>query len=154
MEVVYKDVQISQVSNHLNIPKTTVNDIFTSYVNYLKGKIDKGETVKFLDVCYLRVDGKDESAHETLAYISHELADTLKLSPVVVYRVLTTYSEFLIRDLKKLNKYSIRGLIRIRLERNYKGEYKVRTKKSTVYNGKSVYITTTNFFKRKAEVLA
>ena len=154
VETVYKDAQISQVSKHLNIPKTTVYQIFTAYVDYLKGKIDKGETVKFLDVCYLRVNGKDEQVHETLAYISHELADSLKLSHVVVYRVLTTYSEFLIRDLKKLNSYSIRGLIRIKLEKNYKGEYKVRTKKSTVYNGKDVYVTTTNFFKRKAEVLA
>lgn len=153
METVYKDTQISQVSNHLNIPKTTVYEIFTTYVDYLKEKIDNGETVKFLDVCYLRVNGKDEQVHETLAYISHELADKLKLSQVVVYRVLTTYSEFLIRDLKKLNSYSIRGLIRIKLERNYKGEYKVRTRKSTIYNGKDVYVTTTNFFKRKVEVL-
>lgn len=154
LETVYKDAQISQVSNHLNIPKTTVNQIFSSYVEYLKNKIDNGETVKFLDICYLRVEGKDEQIHETLAYISHELADDLKLSQVLVYRVLTTYGEFLIRDLKKLNSYSIRGLLRIKLEKNYKGEYKVRTKKSTVYNGKDVYVTTTNFFKRKAEVLS
>ena len=154
MEIVYKDAQISQVSNHLSIPKTTVNQIFSTYVDYLKGKINNGETVKFLDVCYLRVDGKDEQIHETLAYISHELADMLKLSQVMVYRVLTTYSEFLIRDLKKLNSYSIRGLLRIKLEKNYKGEYRVRTRKSTVYNGRDVYVTTTNFFKRKAEVLA
>ena len=153
METVYKDEQVSQLSRYLNIPKSTVKDVLNTYIQYLKNKLDSGETVKFLNVCYLRVGGKDENNHETLAYISNELGKCLDVSQVVVHRILTTYEEFLIRDLKKLYSYSIRGLIRIRLTKNQYGDYKVRTKKSTAYNGKDVYVTTTGYFKRKAEVL-
>lgn len=153
METVYRDDQVAQISKHLGIPKVTVTNILTSYVNYLKGKLESGETIKFLNVCYLRVGGKDESLHETIAYTSNELGNSLGISGNMVYRVLTTFEEFLIKDLRKLYSYSIRGLIRIKLEKNYKGEYKVRTKKSTVYNCEDVYVTTTGYFKRKAEVL-
>lgn len=151
MDIVFKDDQVNQISKYLKITKITVSNVLTMYVNYLKGKLSEGETVKFLNVCYLRVAGKDESTHETLAYISHELANDLGLSQVIVNRVLTTYEEFLIKDLKRLYKYSIRGLVRIRLERNHKGEYRVRIKKSTVYNGQDIYISTTGYFKRKVE---
>lgn len=154
MEIVYKDEQVSQLSNYLDLPKTTVRDVLNSYIQYLRDKLDSGETIKFLNVCYLRVMGKGESNHETLAYISNELGKQLKVSQVVVHRILTTYEEFLIRDLRKLYSYSIRGLIKIRLVQNQYGDYKVRTKKSTAYNGKPVYVTTTGYFKRKAEVIA
>ena len=153
METVYRDDQVTQIGKYLGIPKNVVCDVITSYVEYLKNKLEGGETIKFLNICYLKVGGKDEGVHETLAYTAHELGDRLDVQPNVVYRVLTTFEEFLIRDLKKLYSYSIRGLLRIRLEKNYKGEYKVRTKKSTVYNGMDVYVTTLGSFKRKAEVL-
>ena len=152
METVYKDVQISQVSKHLNIPKVVVRDIFTTYVNYLKDKLSRGETIKFLNVCYLKVGGKDESVHETIAYVANEIGQKLGHSQTTVYRVLMAYEDFLIRDLRKLYSYSIRGLIRIRLEKDYNGNYKVRTKKSTAYEGYDIYVTTTGYFKRKVEV--
>lgn len=154
METIYKEEQIAQICKYLNIPKTTGKSIIDTYVQYLKDKLDSGETIKFLNVCYLRVGGKDESNHETLAYTAHELGNKLGISQVVVHRVLTTYEEFLIKDLRKLYSYSIRGLVRIKLIRNADGDYKVRTKKSTAYNGKDVYVTTTGYFKRRAEVLA
>lgn len=152
-EVVYKDTQITQVSNYLGISKVSVDKVLTYYVDYLKEKLEKGETIKFLNICYLRVNGKQETMHETLAYVSDEIGSILGISQVVVLRILSTYEEILIKDLKKLYAYSIRGLIRIRLEKNYKGEFKVRTKKSTVYNGKDIYVTTTNSFKRKVEIV-
>ena len=137
MECIFKDTQVTQISNHLGITKKVVNDILTYYVGYLKSKLESGETVKFLNVCYLKVGGKDVEVHETQS---------------VVYRVITSFEDFLIKDLQNLNSYSIRGLIRIKLEKNYKGEWKVRTKKSTAYNNWDIYITTLPSFKRRAEV--
>lgn len=153
METIFKDAQVTQISNYLGISKKSVNDIISSYVAYLKGKLESGETVKFLNVCYLRYEGKDLEVHETLAYISNNLGKMLGLSQSVVYRTLTSFEEFLIKDLKGLNSYSICGLIRIRLEKNAKGEWKVRTKKSTAYNNWDIYITTLPSFKRRAEVV-
>lgn len=154
METVFKDTQITQISKHLNIPKTVVYSVLTTYINYLKEKIDNGESIKFLNVCYLRVNGKEENTFETLAYISNKIGIIVGQQQPVVYRILSTFEEFLIKDLRKLNSYSIRGLIRIRLEKNYLGEWKVRTKKSTVYNGLDIYVTTLPSFKRKAEVVS
>lgn len=153
METIFKDIQVAQISQHLGISKKAVNDIITSYVSYLKNKLESGETVKFLNVCYLRYEGKELDVHETLAYVSNNLGRELGLSQTVVYRTLTAFEDFLIKDLQNLNSYSIRGLIRIRLEKNSKGEWKVRTKKSTAYNNWDIYITTLPSFKRRAEVI-
>jgi len=155
METVFKVEQVEQISKKLNIPKVTIELIITNYVNYLREKLDGGETVKFLNVCYLRRQntGSDVSLHETTAYIATEVANRISLSSILVQRVFQEYEETLIKDLKKFYSYSIRGIIRIKLEKNYRGEYKVRTKKSTVYNGTDVYVTTSGSFKRKAEVL-
>ena len=152
MEVVFKNSQISQISEHLGITKVSVNNILTEYIKRLREKLESGETVKFLNVCYLRVGDSCSVAKETLAYISAEIGEVVGQSSTVVYRVLTTYEDLLIRDLRKLNTYSIRGVVRIKLEKNYKGEYKVRTKKSTAYNGFDVYVTTLPSFKRRVEV--
>ena len=153
METIFKDVQVAQISQHLSISKKSVNDIISSYVDYLRGKLESGETVKFLNVCYLRYEGKELDVHETLAYISNNLGRELGLSQAVVYRTLTAFEDFLIKDLQNLNSYSIRGLVRIRLEKNVKGEWKVRAKKSTAYNNWDIYITTLPSFKRRAEVI-
>lgn len=153
-EVVFKDVQMSQLSSRLGIPKTTVTKIWDTYINRLSRQIEEGKTVKFLNVCYLRVNDtevkKGEGYQETLAYIAHEIADELSLSQVLVYRVLTSFEEYLILDIQNLYCYSIRGICRIRLER-YGNSYKVRIKKSTKYNAMDVYISTMSTFKRKVE---
>lgn len=154
-EVVYKDVQISQLAKRLGLSKTTVTNIWNEYTGKIISKIEAGETVKFLNICYLRVNSRDlkkgEDYHETLAFISHEIADKLSLSQTVVYRVLTSFEEYLILDLQKSYSYSIRGICRIRLEL-YGGKYRVRIKKSTKYNAEDVYVSTISTFKRKVEV--
>lgn len=153
METIFKDVQVAQISQHLGISKKLVNEVITNYVMYLREKLESGETVKFLNVCYLRYDGKDLDVYETLAYISHKIADNLGTTQSVVYRVLTSFEDFMIKDLQNMNPYTIRGLVRIRLEKNVKGELKVRIKKSTTYNNWVIHITTLPSFKRRAEVV-
>ena len=152
MEVVYRDTQIEQIANKLGITKTSVESVWLEYVDRLKSKIAEGKTIKFLNICYLRVNGDEDKTHETLAYISTEIGNKLSISGTVVYRILTTFEELLIKDLQRFYSYSIRGLIRIRLEKNSKGDYKVRIKKSTVYNGYDVYVLTLGSFKRKVEM--
>lgn len=152
-ETVYRDVQVDQVATSLKLSKNVVENILTTYVAYLKKRLEEGETIKFLNVCYLRVNSKDESSHKTLAYVCTELGNTLGISSSVVYRVLTSFEECLISDLQNMYTYCIRGLINIRLEKNTKGEYRVRTKKSTIYNGDPIYVTTLGSFKRRVEIL-
>lgn len=151
-EVVYREEQVNQLARRLNLTKTVVENILSSYVSYLKGRLSEGKTIKFLNVCYLRVDGKDEETHETLAYVSNELGRDLGVSQSIVYRVLSTFEEYLISDLRNFYSYCIKGLIRIRLE-PYGNGYKVRTKKSTIYDGINITVTTLGSFKRKAEIV-
>ena len=151
-EVVFKDAQMYQLSKRLGIPKSTATKIWDEYINRLSKQIEEGKTIKFLNVCYLVVNNKCEDYQETLAYISHEIADKLGYTQVLVYRVLTSFEEYLILDLQKLYCYSIRGICRIRLER-YGGDYKVRIKKSTKYNSMNIYVSTISTFKRKVEAV-
>lgn len=151
MDNFFKDEQAGIISKTLNIPKVHVYTVITEYVSYLKRRLDQGETIKFLNICYLRYDGKDESFHETMAYISGELSKLCNLSSDLIFRVLDCFESLIIKELQKLNSFCIRGIVRIHLEK-YNGEYKVRINKSTVYNSKNVYVSTLPSFKRRVGV--
>lgn len=154
MSTIFKDIQISDLSYKLNIPKSVVNTILTAYIDYLKAKVLSGETVKFLNVCYLKVDGNPETTHETLAYVSNEIGLAIGQSQNVVYRVLSTYEESIIQDIRSMFSYSIRGLVRLKLEKDYHGNLRVRAKKSTIFDNYNIRVITTCSFKRKAEIMA
>lgn len=150
-EFVDKSTQIEQVSRKLNIPKVTVSSVWDSYVNYLRGKIENGESVKFLNICYLRVGKNSTFFHETLAFVCSEIDKSLKLGRDFIYRILSCYEEYLISDISSFYNYQIRGLVRIRLEKYLNGTRRVRIRKSTVYNGEDIRVVTLNSFKRKVE---
>lgn len=152
MDTVYKSEQIAIISNRLNISKTSVENVINEYIGYLKQKIDSGNTVKFLNICFIQVEGNCDRKLETLAYISYELGQKLKLGREVVWRILTSFEEMIITDIKKFYSYNIRGLLNITVIEDYKERLKVRITKSTIYNNKPVRIFTLGTFKRKIEV--
>lgn len=152
METLFKDAQVDAISNRLGLTKVAVSSILTEYFSYLKGKIQVGESVKFLNVCYLIVDEREIGEQETLAYVCNEIGKKAGQSQVVTERVLTSFEDVLIRELRHLNNVTVCGLVRFRLEKNYKGEYKVRSKKSTAYNNLPIRVSTLPSFKRKVEV--
>lgn len=153
-EVIYRDEQVNQLSSNLNLPKTVITGILKEYSCYIKERLMAGYTVKFLNVCYIRVNGESEKEHETLAYVATEIAGRVGVSNDIAYRVLSAFEEYMIRDLRKFYGYCIKGIIRIRLEQTSEGVYKVRTKKSTRYNGLPITVTTLGSFRRKAEIVA
>lgn len=153
-EVIYRDEQVNQLASNLNLPKTTITGILKEYSCYIKERLMDGYTVKFLNVCYIRVNGEAEREHETLAYVATEIGRKLGVSGDVTYRVLSSFEEYMVRDLRKFYGYCIKGIVRIRLEQTSEGIYKVRTKKSTRYNGLPITVTTLGTFKRKAEITA
>lgn len=153
-EVIYRDEQVNQLSSNLNLPKTVITGILKEYSCYIKERLMAGYTVKFLNVCYIRVNGESEKEHETLAYVATEIAGRVGVSNDIAYRVLSAFEEYMIRDLRKFYGYCIKGIIRIRLEQTSEGVYRVRTKKSTRYNGLPITVTTLGSFRRKAEIIA
>lgn len=153
-EVIYRDEQVAQLSENLRLPKTVIAGVLKEYSRYIKERLMEGYTVKFLNVCYIRVNGDAEREHETLAYVATEIALKMGISRDVAYRILSSFEEYMIRDLKKFYGYCIKGIVRIRLEQTKEGVYKVRTKKSTRYNGYPITVTTLGSFRRKAEITA
>lgn len=153
MVTIFKEEQIIDLSQNLNIPKTVVSSVLSTYIGYLQEKISEGKTIKFLNICYIRVNNCMEEVHETLAYISHEIGNYVGQSQSVVYRILSTFEETIIHDVKNMMAYSIKGIVRFRLEQDYHGNYKVRAKKSTIYDGYNIRVITTGNFKRKVETL-
>lgn len=150
-EVVYKKEQINQIATRLKLTKTDVSSILEGYVNYLKDKLNNGQTVKFLNVCYLIVEEKDCEL-ETVAYISTELSNTLGISKEIVLRVLSSFEEYMINDLRNFYSYCVRGLFSAKLQRVENEKYVLRVKKSVIYNGYPIRVSSTKSFRRKVEL--
>ena len=75
----FKRELIEYIHCTLNIPRTTIDSVINGYVEYLKGKLESGQSVKFLNVCYLKVKSDTEdSIQETLAYTAVEVGKQLR----------------------------------------------------------------------------
>lgn len=152
-EKLYRDEQVTQLARRLNLSKSVVEDVLINYVKYLRHRLDDGLTVKFLNVCYIVIEGKQEELHETLAYTASKIADNIGIDRNIAYRVLASFEEYLIRDLRNFYSYNIRGLFTIKLKNLGEGYgYKLRLKKSCAYKGTDCHITAINSFKRKVEM--
>lgn len=152
MDTVYKSEQISILSDSLNISKTDVKAILDAYISRLTDKLEKGETVKFLNICYLVNVSKGRNGyHETLAYISNEIGTQVKIGKDVVYRVLSDFEDIIAQDVSRFYTYTIRGIIGISRCEYKKGVFKLRVKKSSVYNSVGIRVVTLNSFRRKVE---
>ena len=148
LDILYREEQIYKISKRLNINKVDVNLIIKNYSSYLQEKLNVGETIKILNICYIKnVQEESDFKLETLGYIATEIADNTNMGRETVLRVLSTLEECIIQDIKNGKGYSLRGLVRIRCT-----DGKVRIKKSTKYNGKPVYVVTLNSFRRKVEL--
>lgn len=150
-EVFFRKEQVEEISSKLNITKLSVEEIVFAYEDYLIKRIQLGESVKFLNICFLKRT-KADSTIETLAYTSTEISKEFngRYSSEMILRVLTTFQEVIESNLKKFNGFSIKGLVRIRLV-EYGNGYKVRIKKSTTLNGEDVRVQTIGSFRRKVE---
>lgn len=151
MDIIYTKEQIASIANELGISKSDVNNILGSYSGYLQTKILEGKTVKILNICYLKNNNENldisNAYRETLAYIATELSEMIGLGSVTIQRVLSTLEDFIVADIKEGKGYSLRGLVRIRCNK----DGKVRIKKSTKWNGEPVSVVTLHSFKRRVE---
>lgn len=148
VDVLYRDVQTELIADKLSLSKKDVDLILRSYVSYLREKINSGNTVKVLNICYIKNKENDKELRETLGYIATEISNVIKVGSTTIRRVLSTLEEFIISDIAEGKAYSIRGLVRIRCE-EVNGEKRVRIKKSTKDNGKPIHIVTLDSFRKR-----
>lgn len=144
MEITYREEQVDSLAKKLNLNKNLVSCVLNNYIYYLRTEISEGRTVKFLNICYLRVKGDiDNRDKKTSAYIATEMGKEVGVSGIVALRILKAYEDEILSCLQEGNGFSVRGLVRMRLDE--KGRLRVR--KSTVYNNEDVYIITLGSFK-------
>ena len=152
MDTVFKSDQVYIVSKKLGITQKDVKTILDSYVDRIYAKLRAGETVKFLNICYLVPDGGSRGRYlETLSYISNDIGVETKLGKETVYRVLSELGNFITEDVQKFYSYTIRGVVNISLEEYRRGVCKVRLRKSKPFKEMGVSVVTLNSFKRKVE---
>ena len=150
MEVVYKESQVEMISNMLNISKRDVDLVLMNYRNYLQLKINNGETVRVLGICYLvNINEGIDVERETLGYVASEIAIMSGMGSVTVLNILTALEDCIVHDISEGKGYCLKGLIRVRGVINDKGELKVRVLKSVIYNGENIRVSTLNSFRRK-----
>lgn len=151
MNKVFKSEQVYALSEALGVTQTDTKKVLDSYINRLRTKVDSGETVRFLNICYLVNRENKKYFHETLAYISTEIGIETKLGKELVFRILSTYEDMIVQDLRKFYSYVVRGLVRISVTEYRKGVYRVRVNKSINLLNADVRVVTLNSFKRKVE---
>ena len=152
LDTMFKAEQVDLISRKLNLPKSHVDRILSEYINYLIKGLNEGKTVKFLNVCEIRVAGKDLEVYETLAYVANEIGKRVNETPTTTQWVLNSYEDIIIKELAKLNKVTIVGLLSLKLTKSSDGEYHVRSRKSTVYLGEDVRMSVLPSFRRKVGV--
>ena len=149
MEIWYRDRQVEEVAERLQVAKTDVDLVFRNYASYLQDRVSSVKTVKVLNICYLK-NGKSDMDEklETLAYVATEIASISGMGRVTVYSILSALEDIIIKDVCSGVGFSIRGLVRIRaIDEN--GGKRVRIKKSTKYNGEPIAVVTLNAFRRR-----
>lgn len=151
METVYKTEQVAMLSKRLNIDKIVVKRVLDAYYSRLLNRLNSGESIKFLNICYLVNEEDKGGYHETLAYISNDIGTSLKVGKEVVFRVLSELNDCITDDVKNFYSYTIKGLLHISCCEYKTGLYKVRVRKSATLDKRGIRVVTSNSFKRKIE---
>lgn len=150
-DTVYKVEQIYALANGLNISQASVKRVIDLYLDRLRHRLLSGESVKFLNVCYIVVGGNKDSYYETLAYISTEISKETNLGKDVVLRVLKNFEELIITDVRRFYTYVVRGLVSIKCEEYRNNVYKLRLNKSDYFSNMDIRVMAVPAFKRKVE---
>lgn len=150
MNKVCKDDVVLVISNSLHIPKSTVKSVIDAYLNRLRESLSKGETIKFLNICYIVNSNTGRVYKETLAYISSEIGTSLGISGLVVLRILQTYEDNIAKDVCKFYTHSVKGIVRFKRIEYESGVYKLRLNKATNL-GSDFRVVTLNLFRRKVD---
>lgn len=131
MLTVYKREQITLISRRLNTTETMIKSVLDEYQEYILGKLNRGESVKFLRICWMRNSDNKEENYDTLGYVAHEIGSKLGLSKDTVLRILQTFEELITDEVRKFYVFVIRGVCKIWLCEYREGNYKLRLSKST-----------------------
>lgn len=148
---IYKSEQVYALSKKVGVSQKDVKIVLDMYINGLIEKVNNGESVKFLNICYIVNSGNKTHYHKTLAYVSTEISNKVNLGKDLVLGILLSYEELIIKDVRKFYSYVVKGLFKVYLEEYKKNVYKVRVKKASNFRNMGIRVVSINSFKRKVE---
>lgn len=152
MNKVSKGGLVYTLGKKLGVSQASVRLVIDCYVSRLVEQLDRGYSVKFLNVCYLvNSCSSGNNYKETLAYVSSIIGDDCRLGRELVYAILVAYEGLLVSDLKRFYSCGVRGLVKFRYIEYKKGVYKLRVNKGSNL-GSNIRVVTLSSFKRKVEL--
>lgn len=104
-------IQVWNVADKYNIPRAVVHAIISSYLEYCKDLLIRGERVDFFGLVSLVPDVISSRYSATLAYNSSIVADKLGMPSHTVFRVMEAYIDDAIESLKHGTTVEIRSLV-------------------------------------------
>lgn len=104
-------IQVWIVADKYNIPKKTVHEIISSYLDYCKVLLVRGERVDFFGLVSIVPDVVVNRYASTLALNSSVVGRKIGVPEHTVFRVMEAYIEDAIEGIQKGTTVEIRGLV-------------------------------------------
>lgn len=104
-------IQVWIVADKYNIPRVTVHNIISSYIEYCKELLVKGERVDFFGLVSIVPDVILNRYASTLALNSRVISKRIGVPSHTVFRVIEAYIEDAIESIQNGTTVEIRGLV-------------------------------------------
>lgn len=146
MDTIRRGEMVYVASKNLSLTENQVRNVLLGYIEYIKDKLSKKESVNIFNIATLNVKGF-EGYLDTLAYACTEVSKSIGVSAKVVKEILNYYEEEILFDIKQGYSHSITGLVTLSLRNG-----KLLVNKSRLLcNDVDFRLKTNRAFKRKAE---
>ena len=130
MDSLTKQDFVIRISKKLKISERQVKLIIDTYIDYIKQKLEKGESVGVMRICRMNVVRYDGPI-DTFAYVCTEVSMMTGIGREIVKGVLYYYEECIITELRKFYTIVITGVLRLKLLENGEGGYQVEALRSS-----------------------
>lgn len=105
-------IQVYQVAEDLNIPRTVVSNILYEFIAYIKVELCQSKEVRLLGLANILPDNK-QSYVSTVAYQSMKVSNKIGISYFTCLQVVKYYLEYLRKELSSGICIDIRSLFSI-----------------------------------------
>ena len=106
-------VRVYIIADKFGITQNSVHTIISSYIEYCKALLIKGERVELLGLVTLVPDVILSKYKTTLAFICTEIANDLGMPYYTVFSVIREYLDSLIEEVKAGTSIEVRGLVAV-----------------------------------------
>lgn len=122
MKRTYLGCQVYNIAQQHDVPNTLVHRIITTYIEYLKECLFRGERIDIYGLVSIVPDVITAEYNKTLAYDCYIIADMLGLPRYTVYAIIKAYIEDAKASIMEGTIVELRSLVTIKPYLDSKGE--------------------------------